>query len=221
MQGRVVVLGLDEARQSTDDHILQAEQFKVAITQPSGMVQIDELEETPVVYGNKDGVGVSDDDFFHIMSHVNKAVVAKIERGEFVDLEKLLPRDCSYKGNEGRMEWMHKDGNTYLVPVSREQKINSVRCWEQAFRVYATIYCGANPSRAKEIWQYVSVINFAAASYVWENVAAYDINFRHLMEFNPRRSWGVMYNQMWNLCLRDPIVKNTQFAAITAFTQVL
>ena len=38
MQGRVVVLGLDEARQQTDDHILQAEQFKVAITQPSGMV---------------------------------------------------------------------------------------------------------------------------------------------------------------------------------------
>ena len=97
-----------------------------------------------------------------------------------------------------------------MVPANREQKINGIRCWEQAFRAYATIFCGVNPQRSKEIWQYIAVINTAAAAYSWENVYNYDITFRHLMAFNPNRSWAVTYNQMWNLSMRDPISKQTQ-----------
>ena len=104
---------------------------------------------------------------------------------------------------------MHKKGQTFLTPVAQhESKISSVRRWDQAFRVYATFYCGANPSRAREVWQYVDVIHTAAASYAWDNVYNYDVTFRHLMEFNPNRSWAVTYNHMWNLSLRDPVAKN-------------
>ena len=71
--------------------------------------------------------------------------------------------------------------------------------------MYTTIYCGANPSRAKEIWQYISVINTVASSYVWDNVYNYDVVFRHLMAFNPQRSWSITYNQMWNLSMCDPL----------------
>ena len=92
--------------------------------------------------------------------------------------------------------------------AQREGKIGSFRRWEQAFRAYATIYCRANPHRSKEIWQYITVINTAASSYMWENVYNYDITFRHLMAFNPQRSWAVTYNQMWNLSMRDPLPKN-------------
>ena len=85
---------------------------------------------------------------------------------------------------------MIKDGQTFLSPGSNDKsvKITSFRKWEQAFRMYATIYCGANPSRAREIWQYISVINTAPSSYVWDNVYNYDIIFRHLMAFNPQQS---------------------------------
>ena len=65
------------------------------------------------------------------------------------------------------------------------------------------------PQRSREIWQYVSVINTAAASYSWENVANYDYTFRHLMEFNPSRSWATTYNQMWNLSMRDPLPRGS------------
>ena len=70
------------------------------------------------------------------------------------------------------------------------------------------IYCAANPQRSKEIWQYISVINTAASAYAWDNVYNYDITFRHLMAFNPGRSWAVTYNQMWNLSMQDPLPKN-------------
>ena len=49
------------------------------------------------------------------------------------------------------------------------------------------------------------MINTAAASYTWENVADYDFVFRHLMAENRQHSWAKTYMQMWNLALRDPV----------------
>ena len=159
------------------------------------------------------GSGLSDDDFFHLTCFIDPGLILKIEKGEFVELEKLLPRDRNSftkgGGTENRLEWVQRDGSTYLVAVgNKDHKITGIRRWEQAFRVYATIYCAANPQRAKEIWQYIAVINTAASAYVWDNVYNYDITFRHLMAFNPNRSWAVTYNQMWNLSMRDPLPKN-------------
>ena len=125
-----------------------------------------------------------------------------------------MPKDKgTRRSDETHLEWVNKDGNTYLAPVGdREGRINGIHRWDQAFRVYATIYCGANPARSQEIWQYVSVINTAAASYCWDNVANYDFTFRHLMEYNPQQSWATTYNQMWNLSMRDPLPKNNHYA---------
>ena len=157
------------------------------------------------------GSGVSGDDFFHLTCHIDPTLIHKIEKGEFVELEKLLPKDrLGGKNDEGRMEWVHREGGMFLVPAQRDNKIASFRRWEQAFRAYATIYCGAKPHRSKEIWQYITVINTAASSYTWENVYNYDITFRHLMAFNPQRSWAVTYNQMWNLSMKDLISKNSR-----------
>ena len=148
----------------------------------------------------------------HLTCHIEPSLIHKIEKGEFVELEKLLPKDRNNftKGgsDENRLEWVQRDGNTYLVSAGKESKISGIRRWEQAFRAYATIYCAANPQRSKEIWQYISVINTAASAYAWDNVYNYDITFRHLMAFNPGRSWAVTYNQMWNLSMRDPLPKN-------------
>ena len=124
-----------------------------------------------------------------------------------MELEKLLPKDRLGGKEENRLEWVQRDGGTFLVPAHKDNKIGSFRRWEQAFRAYATIYCGANPQRSKEIWQYITVINTAASTYQWDNVYNYDITFRHLMAFNPQRSWAVTYNQMWNLSMRDPLPK--------------
>ena len=46
------------------------------------------------------------------------------------------------------------------------------------FRVYATIYCNANPTRTGEIWQYIYMINSAASSFQWDKVAHYDYTFQ-------------------------------------------
>ena len=195
-----VVPRLEEAKDHNDKAILETEKFKATISNPG----MGEMLSFPSI-----GSGVSDDDFFHLTCHIDPNLIHKIEKGEFVELEKLLPKDKIGKtGEENRLEWVQRDGKTFLVPAQRDVKIASFRRWEQAFRVYATIYCGANPYRSKEIWQYITVINTAASSYTWHNVYNYDIMFRHLMAFNPNRSWAVTYNQMWNLSMRDPLPRN-------------
>ena len=143
---------------------------------------------------------------------VDPALISKIEKGEFVDLEKLVPKDKRRRSDDNRLEWIHQDGGTFLAPVSdRANKITNFRRWEQAFRIYATIYCGANPNRSREIRQYVSVISTAASTFVWDNVYEYDVIFRHLMAFNPCRSWAVTYNQMWNICMRESLPNRNNF----------
>ena len=150
--------------------------------------------------------GTTDDDFFHLICHIESSLKDKIERGEYVDLDKLLPKDKYPQGgmnDDEHLEWVHRDGGTFLVPARKQSRISSFRKWEQAFRVFATIYCGKNPNRAREIWQYISVINTAASSFVWDNVYHYDMMFRQLMQFNPNKSWAITYNHMWNLSMRD------------------
>ena len=117
------------------------------------------------------------------------------------------------KSDDSRLEWIHHDGGTYLAPVSdRMNKISNFRRSEQVFRVYVTVYCGANPNRSKEIWQYVSVISTTSANFVWDNIYEYDVTFRHLMAFNPCRSWAVTYNQMWNICMHEPLQSRSNFS---------
>ena len=171
-----------------------------------------------------DHMGISDDDFFHLVCHIDSALKLKIEKGEYVDLDKLLPKEKNDSmenkaGSGERMEWIHEQGATYLVPAKKHSRISSFRKWEQAFRIYATIYCGANPTHAREIWQYISVINTAASSFVWSNVYHYDVIFRQLMQFNPGCIWAVTYNHMWNLSMREPLPTKQQFRGGVNFGQ--
>ena len=212
--------GFLEAKSRAEKAILDAKRFKVAITEPpdTGKMINNANVSNPVNRINfmgsppNIGEGLTDDDFFHLTCHVDSGLIAKIEKGEFVELEKLLPKDKRRKLDDNRMEWVRQEGSTFLAPVSdRMNKISSFQRWDQAFQVYATIYCGANPARSKEIWQYMSVINTAATNFVWDNVYEYNLTFRHLMAFNPNRSWAVTYNQMWNLCMKEALPPRNVF----------
>ena len=110
-----------------------------------------------------------------------------------------------------RLELVNRGGKTFIVPADKDNKITNVRCWEQAFCIYAAIYSNANPHRAADIWQYVFMINSAASTYVWKNVANYDYTFRQLMACNPKCSWANIYLQMWNLTMRD-VINNSAFS---------
>ena len=118
-----------------------------------------------------------------------------------------MPKERSTNGftmNEvHKIELLMKDRHPYFGTQSNDNKINSIRKWDQAFRVYTTIYVQYNPSQAGKILQYIQVIHTAASSYNWDSVAYYDFTFRQLMAAKPWRSWPKTYTQGWNLALRE------------------
>ena len=195
---------LAAARARTEKILLESEKFKVNITAPQGRLsdlkQLVDIDENILRLREMD----SDDDFFHVTCHADQSVKTKIEAGEFIDLERLLPKekggmmDCR---DEQQLELVTRGGNTFFAPRANERKINGIRKWEQAFCVFAAIYCHANPSRSAEIWEYVYIINSAASVYSWECVSFYDQTFRQLMATKPMRSWSKTYLQGWNLAL--------------------
>ena len=83
--------------------------------------------------------GMDDDDFFHVSCHVDSVLKGKIQRGEFVELEKLLPQNRRFSSNESRMELVFRDRKSFFVTAAPDNKISNIRRWEQAFRVYAAI----------------------------------------------------------------------------------
>ena len=104
------------------------------------------------------------------------------------------------------MELVNRDGMTHFMPASdNDNKITGIQKWEQAFRVYTTIYCKVNSTHSAKIWQYMYMINMAAASFQWENVACYDFTFCQLMAAKPYHSWAKLYAQFWNLAMRNPL----------------
>ena len=59
-----------------------------------------------------------DDEFFHTICHIDEALREKIEKGKFVELEKLLQKKTLQHLNrdENRMQLVNKDGMSYFVP---------------------------------------------------------------------------------------------------------
>ena len=228
---------LTAAKKISDNIVLEAEKFRANITAPQGKEKFSdyyyESEEDEEHYDFASfGSALklpnelmlrrlfdSDDDFFHVTGHLDPVLKAKIERGEFVELEKLLPKDKysmhNVSANEPLFQLIRRDGQTYLgnPSMSGEGRINSIRRWEQAFRTYAAVYTTVHPERSGEIWQYVHTINTAAQSYNWDNIYYYNITFRELMACKPWRSWSKVYAQGWNLALRDNNVRSNNYSA--------
>ena len=143
--------------------IIEAEQFKAAVEAPEGTFRPNNAFKNNVNINTgremkevSHDLAVSDNDFFYLTCHIDKGLRSKIENGEFVDLEKLLPQDRLQRKTSEKLSLFHKDGETFFANDDSNKRINGIRKWEQAFRVYAIIYCRAKPDRSGEIWQYMS-----------------------------------------------------------------
>ena len=75
--------------------MINAEKFKADVAQPKGKL-VTELQNNEM---NSDLSQLvcymmenDDDEFFHFMCHIEPNLKAKIELGQFVELDKLLPR---------------------------------------------------------------------------------------------------------------------------------
>ena len=190
--------------------IRQAEKARARILEIPGMNHVNQnplgfsSEELELIQ-NKERLHsvLVDEGYSDVASHVDEVTRRKIITCEYVDFSKLLPSDKSEDLEDEPMRMVNRDGVPAWAPARDRDPVNSFTRWEQAFRVYSNIYTEVFPRKAAELIQYNHVINTAAQSFTWDNVYRYDRKFRkHLSKF-PSRSWSVILQQAWTMCLKD------------------
>ena len=148
-----------------------------------------------------------DEKYCSVASHVDPLIKERIIRGQYVDFSKLIPKDrIQMEESAQKMQLVMKGGNTFFIPASDNVTvISNIQRWDQAFRVFSEIYCRQNVNRSTELIQYSHVIHSAASTYVWDNVYAYDKDFRLHIAENPGRSWAILLHQARAMRLRERI----------------
>ena len=151
---------------------------------------------------------VVDENYMVVGAHLDRNLQSKTINSEYVDFSKLISRDQIGHEDENRMELVSRGGSTFFVPVADRligRGINNFSKWEQAFRIFANVYTKVYPHKASELIQYNHTIYTAAQNFSWENVYAYEKEFRiHISNF-PQRSWSVILQQGWTMCLKDRV----------------
>ena len=151
-----------------------------------------------------------DEEYLVVGGHVDEALRVKIVNFEYIDFARLLLKDKILKSEDNRLELVFKNGATYFTPVfDRETSaITNFNRWEQAFRIFSNVLTQAHPHKAGELIQYNHIIYTAALTFQWDNVYFYDREFRmHISNF-PHRSWAVILQQAWSMCLKDRVKTN-------------
>ena len=129
-----------------------------------------------------------DEEYTAVENHIDEITRQKIISGQYVDLAKLIPKDKVQISRDTRMELVNRGGRTYYEPAYEKEAsmINSFQKWQQAFRVYTSVFSEAHPEKIKELIQYKHIIHTASSTYTWDNVYAYDIDFRIHMSNHPQ-----------------------------------
>ena len=191
------------ADERAKDLITEAEQARAEMFEVEG-----KSNPTPVSLGllHKRNIQLIDNDYQMIDAHVDEAMRKKIVNYEYVDLSKLLVKNKNSREEDNRLEFVTKNGMTFLAPVSDRDVsggINSDHKWEQAFRVYSNILTTSFPEKATELLQHNHTIQTASLSYQWENVYSYNKEFRYHISRHPYRAWNVLLQQAWMMLLKD------------------
>ena len=188
------------AEEKADRMIWEAEEAKAKLFTPQGRCRLlrQQLRHNEYKFTVK-----IDEDYSVIGGHVDSALQQKIARGEYIDFGRLIPKDKMLPDDDtDRFELTVKNGKTYWSPVTETVNINKR---EQAFQVYSNIYNQRFPHKATKLIQYNHVIHSISLMYTWDNVYAYDKDFRMHLSKHTERPWNLILHQAWFLRLKDRI----------------
>ena len=149
-----------------------------------------------------------DENYSVVASHVDDATYRKIVSHEYVNFSKLIAKDKVMEEERGvELVPIFKAGKTVFAPTHERDStvISSFSKWEQAFRVFSAVYTREHPHRAYELIQYNHMIYDASLNFVWNNVYAYDRDFRIHHSYNPGRSWAIILQQAWMFRLKTKL----------------
>ena len=191
--------------QHADEIIKEAERSKARMFEIPGNVNLN-------LVNRQLNVNQMDEDYQMIDSHIDESIKRKILCFEYVDFCKLINRNHPYKDDDQRLEIVNHNGMTFLSPVADHEvvQISSYGKWEQAFRVFSNVLTTKYSGKAPELLQYNHTIHSASGAYIWENMYAYDKEFRRHISRHPTHSWAIILQQAWTMLLKDRLCNDNQ-----------
>ena len=135
--------------------------------------------------------------------HVSKQIKEKIVKGEYVELENLLPvslSDSNMQYTRSRHIVMGRDGQLELQSKN-VKKINDISTWLDAFIAYCSIYLTAHSNCAQSLLKHMFNVKLASSMSKGLGWKSYDQQFRMKKSQNPSMSWGNVDMELWVLCM--------------------
>ena len=205
-----------KAQERATKLIQDAEEAKARIYEVAGKIERqNKLLSKELMLNEQARALIIDENYKMIASHVDDSTRQKIVNNEYVDFAKLIPRDRVLQEEDGRMIWVQKAGETFLIPASDKDRdssgITNFFKWEQAFRVFSDIYLEQYPNKVGELLQYCHEIQATSLHYAWDNVYRYDREFRVHISKNPDRTWAVTLQKAWNMFIKDRTNRSGNF----------
>ena len=130
----------------------------------------------------------------------------RIVRGEFVDLNNLLPErlmlepdDCFELSVGARRSVSIRPRSTSSQPTRHRE--HDMASWLEAFILYPSVLMDASPDRAGQLLAYQARILEANNNYDTDAWLAYDLRFRHALATQPHQhSWTTIDVNLWQAC---------------------
>ena len=88
-----------------------------------------------------------------------------------------------------------------LKPAKPKSKLDGWATWNKAFCMFTEIYCMKYPDRSIKLLQYSGCLNNLAGKFPFDQVYAYDKEFRADLEWFPDKPWDQIDQQLWSLTL--------------------
>ena len=131
---------------------------------------------------------------------VHDKLRGRIERGEFIDCDDLLPDQLGVEPDVVQLA-VGANRSVQLVqkPTQAQRRhVHDVASWLEAFTVYTRVIVAAAPDRANDLLAYQATILDANNSYQVDAWLSYDRRFRRAIASQPLSyDWAIIDSNLW------------------------
>ena len=134
-----------------------------------------------------------------LAKHVPDNIKRCIWANKYVDFQYLIESDPT---EEIVYQFVASSNNAVaLKPTKPKSKLDGWAAWNKAFHMFTEIYCMKYPDSSIKLLQYSGHLNNLAGKFPFDQVYAYDKEFRADLEWFPDKPWDQIDQQLWSLTL--------------------
>ena len=119
-------------------------------------------------------------------------IINKIEAGDFIDMDELLPERLGCPMARGQED-------QFSASKPKRRSVSSILEWIQCFSVYMAVISCKRPDRIQDLLGYQSLILEAHLEYAGDSWLGYDRRFRLAAAANQNTTWAVIDPTLWSL----------------------